>query len=323
MRARNASLRIVAAAALTALSAGTALERAQAWPAQGEDAADPVTRARAIIRDRNTTGITSAHFEILTDDPRVDAHAAADLLESFHAHVERVWSHHLTLKPLARPVPCFLVYSRHRFDRMPGAGRGAPAGAGHTHGGSGLAVLHTDALPPGDLPDLLIHEAAHRIQTERIFGEDAAPPPWVTEGLAVYYAHMKRDRDGRWHEDRSGDKGAALLRGGPSSGSFPWRRALSAWRKQVKAEETLPVDLLIRIREMSDFVSEEPAMRGMAAWNLVHFLMQGDSGRHRGAFARYVEAEARGEGGAETLYRLVGMGPEALQEAARAHARRL
>ena len=277
---------------------------------------------RKLIRDRNTTAASSDHYDVRTDDPRVDARAVASLLESFRTHFDASWAGLIQLKEYAGPSPIFLFYSRHKLNQLTADARreAGTTRVGHYSGGYDFVALHTDTVAAAELPDLMVHEAAHQIIWMRIYGPAALPAPWLMEGLAEYYGNMRRDRDGTWRESRIGGKSAALLHDGPSAGDLRGR-SLAAYQRMLRKGETMSLDLLIRIRDPIDFYGEETLPRYMASWALVHYLMQGDSGRHRSSFAKYLEAEARGEGGADVLYELLGMDAAALDQALAAHAR--
>jgi hypothetical protein len=59
------------------------------------------------------------------------------------------------------------------------------------------------------------------------------------------------------------------------------------------------------------------------SWLLVHFLLDGEDGARTDGFIRYLELDKQGQGGAEALYREIGLGPEELGSALSDHLKRL
>lgn len=292
-----------------------------------DDAAAFLARAERLIRDRNYHSAAGRACRVQTDDPRLDATAAAALLDAFRSWFDGFWQGGVELAPRDEPSRVFLFYSFHKFNELlEGDHRyRTHRPSGHYGALFDVVTLHTDAGDPGDLGDALVHEAAHQLVDRRIFTEGFAPSRWVSEGLAHYFGFTYADESGEFHRGVVGGKSAELIRGGRGGGSDR-RATLQSLRKTFKRagpEAGALVDRVVSIRDPNRFYGEQAPLHYSVSWLLVHYLLDGAEGKHSDGFFRYLELEKQGRGGSEALYREIGSGPEQLGAELAAHLKRL
>jgi hypothetical protein len=291
-----------------------------------EPAADPaqeeaeirrrfLQEADAIVRDRNYSGRAGAHYRVQTDDPRLRAQVVVELLESFRSYFESFWSEDLKLLPYEDTGQVYLLYSYFKYNRLfTGKERfDESRSAGHYRAFFDVVVVHTDAVP-GGLADVLVHEAAHQLVAQQLFGPaEATVAPWLNEGLASYFGFTFRAPDARFQPGVIGGKSVSLFPDGKhGQAGMGWER-LQAFRKGWKKGERWPLGDLIAMEDRGLFYSENVTEHYAASWLLVHYLLHGEEGGHRDGFPRFLKHEAAGEGGAEGLYEDLGIGREDLE----------
>lgn len=286
---------------------------------------EALPRAQALIRDRNYTIGSTPHFRVHSDDPRLDTKKTAELLESFRQYFEADWAAFPGRKTDDAPAQFFLFYSRFKYSQLGGpqfreTGVSAP---GHYNTQADIVAIHTDTVDVGNLPDLLIHETTHQLTHITLLGPGTYGSPWLMEGLAEYYGNMKRSPKEGFQPERFGDKGVALFRDGPKSGPQIRSDELRQYKKELSKGIAAPVEVLVNMRDPGQFLSDGLLQRYTASWMLVHFLMQGEGGRHREGFARYIAQEAAGVSGATALYEALGIDAAALQTAFEDHVKHL
>lgn len=278
-------------------------------------AAELLALADRIIQDTSYASRTTDHYVLKTDDPRLDAATAASLLESFRTWFDGFWSGRLPLRPYAEPSRAYLFYSFNKYNQIltgnPRFGEFRPNG--HYTPIEDVIVLHTDSVPPGDLPEVLVHEAAHQLVTNELYGVERSPSLWVSEGLAGYFGMTLRDAKEGFQVGSIGRKGVSLAREGErSSGAGP-RFQLDAAKKILGAAREGSLERLIRTTDRAVFYGPGIAQNESAAWLLVHYLFHGDGGAHAEAFVQYLKQEIAGAGGADVFYATVGVAPDELQ----------
>ena len=189
-----------------------------------------------------------------------------------------------------------------------------------------VVTLHSDPDGRDHLADTLVHEAAHQMIEQRIYGHGHPGALWITEGLASYFGYTYMDAEGVFHTGEVGGKADSLMRGKPRPSVGEGRVALRNARKAMKApqaEDGLLFAHVVSITDPGIFYGEAVSSNYAASWLVVHFLMHGDEGRHRDDFIRYLEKEARGEMGEESLFSEIRMPPRGLEEAVIAHTKKL
>jgi hypothetical protein len=277
-----------------------------------------------LIRDRNYRAANSERYRVQTDDPRLDPESVTELLERFRDWFDAFWSPRIPPKPYEGRARIFLFYSFYKYNKLLHGdfSRSEIRPAGHYGAWFDAVTIHTDADPPGDLPDTLVHEAAHQL-LDRCFDWKTGQPIWLAEGMASYFGYTFMDKQGTFEPGRVGGKQIALLRTGKVLKGEQARLRLKGFREAIKqgaGGDSIYGDLLAS-NDPRRFYGGNPAFNYAASWMLVHYLLHGEDGRHRDAFTRYIEAEMRGEGGPDVLYREIGMTPEALDRAVAAYAK--
>ena len=166
----------------------------------------------------------------------------------------------------------------------------------------------------GHLPvPIVVHEAVHMLNYERVYGEGVTPSRWFDEGLATYFSLSQLDSRLRIQPGEIRRSGA-LVQGGVKV-QFDPRAQLRGYLEEVRANG--PVDLadLLGAGPKDALWAARPVRAYGAAWTLMHFLRHGEKGRHRGTLTEYAGLEARGQGGAAAFRRLFGPRLSALEAA--------
>ena len=284
-----------------------------------------IALAEELIRDKNYRSFTADRFRVQTDDPRVDPKAVALLLEGFHDYFDSFWSGTLELQPRESLSRVFLFYSFYKYNQLlDGDWRfSAVRPKGHYLSGVNAITLHTDSAAVSDLADVLIHEEAHQLFGERLFTAEYAIPTWVTEGLASYFGYTFMDDEGQFQAGAIGGKMVALMRGENASPGREGKQRLGSLKKSMKSKSAAPgLVEVTRIKEPAAFYSR-PEWSYSSSWILVHYLLHGDDGARRQAFARYLVQASQGNSGTETLLQELGISAEELEAAATNHLKRL
>lgn len=297
--------------------------------------ADPVAQADEylaqadkLIRDPNYRSAAGDRYRVQTDDPDVNPKAAVSLLEAFRDFFDEYWQGRTELASYDKESRVFLFYSFYKYNQLLGGNwrfrETRPAG--HYRPAFDVVTLHSDPDGRDHLADTLVHEAAHQMIEQRIYGHGHPGALWITEGLASYFGYTYMDAEGVFHTGEVGGKADSLMRGKPRPSVGEGRVALRNARKAMKApqaEDGLLFAHVVSITDPGIFYGEAVSSNYAASWLVVHFLMHGDEGRHRDDFIRYLEKEARGEMGEESLFSEIRMPPRGLEEAVIAHTKKL
>lgn len=284
--------------------------------------------ADELIRDRHYRSDTTENFKVQSDDPRLDVEEAAGLLERFRTAFEEFWAGRTRLGSYDRQSRVFLFYSFYRFNQLiAGDWRFSHfRPAGHYRRQFDVITVHTDANSE-TLSSTLVHEAAHQLVEQRIFGEGDHASLWVAEGLASYFGFTRHSADEGFVWGEVGGNDVALLRDVKSRAELNPRAGLKivkGWiRKSAANEEPGPVERVVGIQEPSTFYGVNASANYAASWLLCHFLFHGDGGKHAPGFVAYLEAEARNEGGPAALVEHVGLDLAELEAGLAAHVKTL
>ena len=289
----------------------------------GEDLPDELLpRAQVLIRDHNTTYGSTPHFKVYSDDPRIDTKRAATLLEYFQEQFEADWKAFPGRREAEGPAHVFLFYSRLKYGKLSGIREtGSITAPGHYNVLADIVAIHTDTVHPGDLGDLLVHEAAHQLTQTTLLGPDVRISFWLMEGLAEYYGNMLRDPKTGFQPLRFGDKNVEMFHEGSNKSRGLRVDDLRQYKREMSKGVATPVDVLVTDAPTS--TPDGKLQRYTASWMLVHFLMQGEGGRHREGFGRYLAMEAAGRRGPAVLHEALGMDSAALQTAFEAHVKQM
>jgi hypothetical protein len=284
-------------------------------------AAEFVARAEELIKDRNYWGRDSDLYSIETDDPNLDSKSVLGLLDSFRSFFVDFWQPRVELTPYHRQSRVFLFRSFYKYNQMLGfdARRMPLRPEGHYISAFNVMVVHTQAGSPAGFANAVVHEAAHQLIDQQIYGGSDLASIWVGEGLATYFGYTYRNKSGEYQAGRTGSKSTPLFKGvSPGSDNEPSLR-LRALRKSLKSAEPG------WLKEMLDadpqqFYGGNIELNYTSAWVLVHYLLHGDDGSHGDAFASYLESEAAGTAGSEVLYEVLESSAEQLEAAVAAYA---
>ena len=271
--------------------------------------------ADRLIRDRNHESKTTAHYRVQTDDPRLDPVAAAALLESFRGFFEAYWSALTGRTSYEETSRIFLFYSYFKYNQLLTGKKlfDTFQSSGHYRPYFDVVVIHTDSVPPGDLGGTLVHEAAHQLMTNEIFGPDNSEPPWLSEGIAAYFGYMQRHADGEFVPAAIGGKGISLFRGLKKTAEGSGARRLREVRQSVKKSGAPPLRELVAAEDPSVFYGEGIQERYSLSWLLVHYLFHGEDGALAEPFVAYLSKVASGGGGPEVFFAEIGRTPDELE----------
>jgi hypothetical protein len=184
----------------------------------------------------------------------------------------------------------------------------------------------------GDKPMVLFarvtaHEATHHFLSQRWPGP-ARLPRWLNEGMAQFIESLKTSKSGKVRLDVL-DRGS-IGQNVTLLGSEGARPGYYLWRK--RAEDALP-DLRDNLAAVDPaalldgtlngkFFNENQRTTYDVSWLLVHFLVNGDDGRHREAFRAWM-LDGATEKTAATLAAATGIPAAELRARLRDHLARL
>ena len=284
-----------------------------------------IALADDLIHDKNYRSFTTDRFRVQTDDPRVDPKAVASLLEDFRDYFDEFWSGTLDLQPQESLSRVFLFYSFYKYNQLlEGDWRFSDVRPkGHYLDGVNAITLYTDSAAASDLADVLIHEETHQLFGERLFTEEQPIPTWVLEGLASYFGYTYMDQDGKFHTGEIGGKKVALMRNEQPAPGRESKQQLSSLKRSMKSKTETPrlIDVAW-IKDPAAFYTR-PEWSYPASWILVHYLLHGEDGARRPAFARYLVQVSQGNGEPETLLQELGISAEELEAAATDYLKKL
>jgi hypothetical protein len=294
-------------------------------PAEAERIQAYIDRADELISDKNYESRYTDHYQVKTDDPRFEVSEAANLLESFRIFFDGFWSDRIDLHPYDDPGRVYLFYSRYKYKQLLDVAEvtGIVLPVGHYRAFFDAVSIHTDTVSPADFPDVLVHEAAHQLVQQRLFGGARETDPWIAEGLASYFGYTLRDDKNGFQAGRIGGKDVALIKEVRAGSALERTGRFNNYRKDLRKGQVAPLEDLIRDPSAAAFYNDQIDRNYAASWLLVHFLLHGDDGAHAGDFIRFLESDARREGGADEFFREIGMEPADLQAAFKEYVSKL
>jgi hypothetical protein len=151
----------------------------------------------------------------------------------------------------------------------------------------------------GDRPILffarvMAHEATHHFLEQRLQAAPAPLPRWLNEGMAQFIECLKPSKSGTVRLDALDrgnveQMGALMGREGAQQGTFVWKKRVEAALADLR-ENLSEVDVAALVDGGLDrhFFDEHGESLYDVSWLLVHFLMNGEDGRHRDAFRAWV-----------------------------------
>lgn len=217
------------------------------------------------------------------DDPDLVA-----FLDTLTRDLERAYRQRFGLGPRTDPAESVVFFAgRGAYRQMVAAEERLSGRSARGHAGHGLAVLYDGGRPRAEIAETLAHELVHLVNRRAV---GPALPPWLDEGLAEELAQSATDPSGRL---RPGVLGGSAVVGRDQVRLSGGRAAAPFLAAQLPRAPSLP-DLLAL--DWDAFTSPGTSQVHYAQSALfVRFLLDGDGGRHAGAFRQFLEATAEGE----------------------------
>ena len=158
----------------------------------------------------------------------------------------------------------------------------------------------------GHLPvPIVMHEAIHMLNFERVYAPCARPTPWSEEGLATYYSFSHIDS--RLRIQPGVIRKTGTIDAGPILVQFDPRAQLRRHLQRVGEEGPVPLGALLEAGPRDPLWTGDRSARAYgASWTLVHFLNHAEDERYRPLFLEYSRREAAGEGGSPAFEEIFG-----------------
>jgi hypothetical protein len=296
-------------------------DTAPAGSTQEELAAQFVARAEELIKDKNYWGGSSDLYMVETDDPDIDTKAVVGLLDSFRGFFDAFWEPRLPLSPYGGQSRVFLYDSFYKYNQLLGfdARRMPVRPEGHYISAYNVLALNTRASAPEGLADTVVHEAAHQLIDQRIYGGSGRGSPWVGEGLASYFGYTSRTKAGEFEPGHTGGKSISVWKNAPPASDNAIAQRLKSLHSSLKTAEAGWLEDVLSA-DPAQFYGADIQLNYTTAWLVVHYLLHAENGRYAEAFAKYIEGEVAGLAGAEALYQALGVGAADLENAIAAYA---
>jgi hypothetical protein len=270
-------------------------------------------------------GIRQARVELgqlVIHSDALDVDETAVLGEVVNAAVrahQEFWASVTTLRLFRQPVYVYAFGKRGDHVRLQQLWRGRrPAGAA-TAVGEYLPASRILAFPcepaRGHVPiPIVVHEAIHMLDYERVYAPRSQPSKWFEEGLANYFGFSRLDGDLRI--DPGSIRSSATLVIGSARVQFDPRAELREHLRLTRIEGPMALEPLLAAGPDDELWAGGRSARAYgAAWTLIHFLRHGDRGRREAAFEQYAAREAAGRGGLAAFKEIFGPDLTALETA--------
>lgn len=284
-------------------------------------AAQFLARAEELVKDKNYWGRNSELYRVETDDPDIDTQAVLELLDSFRGFFDAFWEPRLPLSPYDAQSRVFMYDSFYKYNQLLpfDARRKLVRPEGHYISAYNVLALNTRAGAPAALADLMVHEAAHQLIDQRIYGGSGRGSRWVNEGLAWYFGYTSRTKAGEFEPGHTGGKSISPWKNAPPASDSEIGQRLKSLRSSLKTAEAGWLDDVLSA-DATQFYGVDIHLNYAKAWLVVHYLLHAENGRYAEAFAKYIEGEAGGRVGAEALYQALGVGAADFEIAIAAYA---
>jgi uncharacterized protein (DUF1684 family) len=234
------------------------------------------------------------------------------------AHQE-FWANLTTLRLFRQPVYVYAFGKRGDHVRVQQLWRGRRTAGASTAVGEYLPASRILAFPcepaGGHVPiPIVVHEAIHMLDYERVYPPRAQPSKWFEEGLANYFGFSRLDGD--MHVDTGSIRSSAALVIGGARVQFDPRAELREHLRLTRLEGPMPLEPLLAAGAEDELWAGGRSARAYgAAWTLIHFLRHSDRGRREAAFEQYAAREAAGRGGLAAFKEIFGPDLAALEAA--------
>jgi hypothetical protein len=241
---------------------------------------DRVHQARKLLGQRRTDRSLGA-YKLWTD---VEDEELLTFLDGLAAVAEDAYFARFARLPSGDPLRTAVLFAREEDYRRYGAGSGL--GEGHSgHAGGGVLASYTAGRPRGEVAGTLVHEIAHLLNARALSWD---LPPWLEEGMASELGAV-------WVED-TGVAGVDGV-GGALAASF--RVYDDHDQRLVHLGETLrdgglPELVRILMLDRDGFYAADSALHYSYSGALVRYLLDGDGGRYRAGYQRFLQRVANG-----------------------------
>lgn len=285
-----------------------------------------LARADELIRDRNYRSETGSLVRIQTDDPRIDLRGVATLLERFRTYFEEFWLGRAELAPYDETSRVLLFYSYYKYNQLLDGdwSRSLVRPKGHYGSLFDAIILHTDSDRPGGLANTIVHESAHQLIDQRLFGRDRRPALWISEGLAQYFGDTYMPRDAGFETAVVGGKEIEVFlgrKGAGESDAKPRIKALRRLLEEAGEREWSPSGRLLVASDPNSFYGRGVEDNYALSWLIVHYLFHGDDGAHAATFVEWITARTPDDAVGDAILAKLGMTEYELDAALLAHTR--
>ena len=219
--------------------------------------------------------LETTHWSLRTNLPLLDATNAILDLENIYAIYFREIAPVVEARHLDGPLLAQIHADSGSYPEI-AAGRGFYDRAGRV-----LVVNAEGGLDRG----LMVHEAIHQILAETAVlarGGRGEIGPWLDEGLGEYF------RATTW-----GPAGRLAFDAG--------RIDTIAMRKQVHSNETYKLSRILTFDSGEYLSTSRQDLKYAQSYTFVHFLLDGDGGRYRPGFDRFLRSAWKGQGSSTDL----------------------
>jgi hypothetical protein len=273
--------------------------------------------AEALVGGEEATEYRSQHFLLRSDYPaRQGLAAVAELLEET-SRIYRDYFRQALGEDAELPLTTvYLLTRKSDYDRLATLFLNAATSRGHFVPEQGVIVLHLEREVRENLVVSAVHEAVHVLNHHLLGRGRAALPPWLDEGLAMYFALTRVDEEGRFvfgkiDERRALVDGTSLEREGAT-----WLKGL---RRALTGGQAISLATVLDQRERGAFFGPERHLYYGESWTLVHFLLHAEGGTWKDPFLAYLEGVREGRVLREDLEDALGRRVEALERDWRNH----
>jgi len=280
------------------------------------DYMNEAARLMGIRQERVELGQLVIHSDALNADETAVLGQVVNA--AVRAHQE-FWANLTTLRLFRQPVYVYAFGKRGDHVRVQQLWRGRRPPGAATAVGEYLPASRILAFPceptGGHVPiPIVVHEAIHMLDYERVYPPRAQPSKWFEEGLANYFGFSRLDGDLR--VDAGSIRSSAAIVIGSARVQFDPRAELREHLRLTRVEGPMPLEPLLAAGPDDELWAGGRSARAYgAAWTLIHFLRHGDRGRREAAFEQYAAREAAGRGGLAAFREIFGPDLAALETA--------
>jgi TonB family protein len=273
-------------------------------------------RVMGLKQTRADVGQLVIRTDVLNED---EMRLIGSIVTAAHKAHQEFWSGVASLRLFREQVMVYAFAHRSDHQRVQATWLGLKGPPAAFASGEYIPASRILAFPceatAGHLPiPVVVHEAIHMLNYERVYPPRVQPSKWFEEGLANYFGLSQIGS--QLHIDPGIIRRSGTIVAGQVRVQFDPRMELLEHRRLSR--ERGPVSLAELLEAGPDdghWVGERSARLYGAAWTLVHFLLHGDRGRRADAFRQYAAREARGEGGPAAFKKLFGDDLTALEAA--------